>query len=135
MREKILNEESKPICLEFSTLKSFDDFPNVSSLNALLHLLEREDSERSSRKGRGFDSKLPPDSPRIIESVRNRSELTGGRILVNRSQLPALQQVCLRARSLKRSVRKDSRLFGDVTNPALVPVLINDAAQKGKVNG
>ena len=25
-----------PICLEFSTLKSFDNFLNVSSLNALL---------------------------------------------------------------------------------------------------
>ena len=28
--------ESMPICLEFSTLKSFDNFRNVSSLNALL---------------------------------------------------------------------------------------------------
>ena len=30
-------QESMPICLEFSTLKSFDNFPNVLSVNALLH--------------------------------------------------------------------------------------------------
>ena len=32
-------------CLEFSTLKSFDDFPNVSSLNALL--LQRKETVRT----------------------------------------------------------------------------------------
>ena len=28
-------KESMAICLEFSTLKSFENFPNVSSLNGL----------------------------------------------------------------------------------------------------
>ena len=34
-------KESMPICLEFSTLKSFDNFPNVLSVNALLQWWRR----------------------------------------------------------------------------------------------